>query len=105
MQLADRLAEKVGHLDVEKASIYEGLTHKPEVHDGGTPSYQEEDAQKFQELSDRVIEALCEKYRVTPKELKRYKSKVASGKFSAMIPYSTYDSMGTSPRTLVKPVE
>lgn len=104
IQLADRLAEKVEHLDLEKASIYEGLTHKPDVHEGATPAYQEEDVQKFQELSDRVIEALCEKYRVTPKELKRYKSKVASGKFSSMIPYSTYDSMGMKPRTLVAPI-
>ncbi len=103
--LATRLAEKIRHLDVEMTSIYEGLTQKPDMDGVGIPKYNEEDVRKFLELSDKVIGQLCEKYHIKPKELKRYKSKVASGKFSAMIPYSTYDSMGTSPRTLVKPVE
>lgn len=99
--LAARLAEKTGHLDTEMASILEGLTRKRDGDQGGKTIFSDEDVEKFRIVSDTVIEALCQKYHVSPQKLKRYKSKVASGKFSSMIPYSTYDSMGTTPRTLV----
>ncbi|MEK9143410.1 MAG: hypothetical protein AAB481_02165 [Patescibacteria group bacterium] len=102
-QLAERLAEKLGHLDTEMASILDGLTHKPGGYQGGKTAFSDEDIEKFSTVSQRVIEALCEKYHVSPRALKRYKSKVASSKFSSMIPYSTYDSMGTRGRTLVAP--
>lgn len=96
------LGQKFHQLDLEAAQIIDCLANKPE-HEG-IKIYSDKEIRQFQELCDTLIVQLMNKYSVNPKRLKRYRSKLARGQYPGITPYTTYDSLGGTPRTLVEPI-
>ena len=102
--LLARYREKVHNLDIEAQRIKDGLLQKPDSDGRRIRVYEESDTKAFEALCDSVIQALSEKYSVSPKRLKRYQARVAKGSYPRATPYRTYDSLGGTPRTLVAPL-
>ena len=96
------LRNKFYHLDTEANQIITSLTNKPGSE--GITRYNEEQIMEFQNLCDMVIRELAKKYGVSEKRMKRYRSKLSRGKYPGITPYTTYDSLGGTPRTLVEPL-
>ncbi len=96
------LEQKFSQLDQEAKDIVASLTQKPDGE--GIKIYSALQIMEFQNLCDTVIAHLMKKYAVNPKRLKRYRSKLARGQYPGITPYTTYDSLGGTPRTLVEPI-
>lgn len=96
------LGKKFTQLDEESIHIIASLTSKPGSE--GLQLYSEDQIAQFQNLCDLVINALMKKYAVSDKRLKRYRGKLARGEYPDITPYTTYDSLGGTPRTLVEPI-
>ncbi|MDP1722779.1 MAG: hypothetical protein Q8L37_06240 [Candidatus Gottesmanbacteria bacterium] len=99
---ARMLRDKFIQLDTESATIITSLANKPGQ--DGMKIYSDEQILQFQHLCDLVIGELMKKYDVNEKRLKRYRSKLARGEYPGVTPYTTYDSLGGTPRTLVEPI-
>ena len=99
---AARLRQKFTQLDQESTTIIKSFANKPG--NDGMKIYPEEEILQFQDLCDRIITELMNKYGVNQKRLKRYRSKLARGEYPGITPYTTYDSLGGTPRTLVEPI-
>lgn len=96
------LRSKFNQLDQEANQIITSLTKKPGYE--GITRYSEDQITEFQNLCDMVIKELMNKYQVNEKHLKRYRSKLMRGQYPGITPYTTYDSLGGTPRTLVAPI-
>jgi hypothetical protein len=98
--LSQRYQGKAHELLKEWQTIKNNLQVKKLVAEDGVS--QEEAAHVFVAFIDQAIVKLCEIHNVSPKQLKRYKSRVARGKYP-MLPYKTYDPLGGNPRTYMSP--
>lgn len=96
------LRNKFNQLDEESNQIISSLINKPG--NEGVTHYSEDQIVDFQNLCDRVIGELAKKYGVSEKRLKRYRGKLTRGEYPGITPYTTYDSLGGTPRTLVAPI-
>lgn len=100
----NRYMDKVLHLERERESIIEGLMHKPPGSRGGASIYQEDEVRAFVAIANQVIDGLRRKYGISEKELRRYRAAITKHEYPDIIPYTTYDSLGGTPRTLVEPM-
>lgn len=95
--------QKFAQLDTESTEIIKSIAKKPGR--DGIQIYSKEEIGQFQSLCDMIIAELMKKYSVNAKRLKRYRSKLSRGEYPGNTPYTTYDSGGGIPRTLVKPIQ
>ena len=102
-KLLARYMSKVEHLEIDRASIEEGLKHKPSGSLAVTQGYSDQEVWAYEAIADAVIEKLCAIYNVTAKQLRGYKKILHKHWYPDSIPYVTYDSLGGKPRTLVAP--
>lgn len=102
--LLNRYLEKIKHLEIERASVEEGLRRKPRGSRRESDVYSDEEVRAYETIADTVIERLCEKYQVTPKQLRRYQKILREHRYPDITPYVAYDSLGGVPRTLVTPL-
>ena len=103
-ELLRRYKEKITNLEAEAQAIQSTFFQKPGSDGNSVRVYEDGDIEAFAALCDAAIASLCEKYTIPQKRLKRYRAKVARGKYPPSTPYMTYDSIGGKPRTLVAPL-
>lgn len=100
----NRYMDKAHHLERERESIIEGLMHKPPGSRTGISTYTDDAVRAFEAIADTVISHVCVKYGISEKELRRYRVVIAKHTYPDIIPFTTYDSLGGTPRTLVEPL-
>lgn len=90
-ELAEIYRQKIESIRAEMEELIGSFETEQKATD-----YSPEDLRNFEQLTDKVIEHLRLKYKVSNKEMVLYNRYIETGEYPKTIPYGGYDSLGRS---------